>query len=227
VDETDNRRPIAARSAGWAHWLAARAAGGGASPDLISALSIAVAALGAALMVSAGAIVTTPLRALLLIGAAVAIQLRLLCNLIDGMVAVEYRRGGAAGPIWNELPDRFSDVALLAGAGYGVARSGVAFGAEAGWACAVLALTTAYVRELGRGMGFVADFSGPMAKQQRMATLTAACLVGAVEPLWGWRGQSLMIGLTVIALGAAVTVARRVRTLAGRLDERARHGGSP
>ena len=221
MTDTDNRRPIAARGAGWAHWLAAQAASAGASPDLISALSFAFAALGASFLLWAGAIQALWPRAALLAGAAAAIQLRLVCNLIDGMVAVEHRRGGTAGPIWNELPDRFSDVALLAGAGYGVAASGMAFGVEAGWACAALALTAAYVRELGRGMGFAADFSGPMAKQQRMAALTAACLIGAVEPLWGWRGQSLMIGLVVIALGAALTVARRTRTLARRLAARA------
>ena len=56
------------------------------------------------------------------------------------MVAVEHRRGGTAGPIWNELPDRFSDVVLLACAGYGVARAGIPLGAEAGWICAALAL---------------------------------------------------------------------------------------
>jgi phosphatidylglycerophosphate synthase len=173
------------------------------------------------LLLWAGATTAPWLRAALLIGAAASIQLRLVCNLIDGMVAVEHRRGGTAGPIWNELPDRFSDVALLAGAGYGVASSGIALGVAAGWACAALALTTAYVRELGRGMGFAADFSGPMAKQHRMATLTAACLVSVVEPLWGWRGQSLMIGLAVIALGAALTVAWRTRTLARRLAKRA------
>jgi phosphatidylglycerophosphate synthase len=225
TDEVENRRPIAARGAGWAHWLAAQAAGAGASPDLISGLSFAFAALGAACLMAAGVVQDPWPRAALLIGAAAAIQARLVCNLIDGMVAVEHRRGGAAGPIWNELPDRFSDVALLAGAGYGVASSGILLGVEAGWACAALALITAYVRELGRGMGFAADFSGPMAKPQRMAALTVATLVGAIEPLWGWRGQALVLGLVVIALGAALTVARRVRTLARRLADRARDGG--
>ena len=221
-DEIENRRPIAARGAPWAHWLAAQAAGAGASPDLISALSFAFAALGAGFLLLAGVIQAPWPRAALLIGASAMIQLRLVCNLIDGMVAVEHRRGGTAGPIWNELPDRFSDVALLAGAGYGVAGNGIPLGVEAGWACAALALIAAYVRELGRGMGFAADFSGPMAKPQRMAALTIASLVGAMEPLWGWRGQALMIGLVVIALGAALTVVRRVRTLARRLAERAR-----
>ncbi|HEY1753101.1 MAG TPA: CDP-alcohol phosphatidyltransferase family protein [Caulobacteraceae bacterium] len=225
--ETDNRRPITARGSGWARRLAHVAADAGASPDLISAASLAFSVLGASLLLGAGAARPPPLRAALLVGAAAAIQLRLVCNLIDGLVAVEHRRGGSAGPIWNELPDRFSDVALLAAAGYSAATSGVALGVPAGWLCAVLALICAYLRELGRGLGFPADFSGPMAKPQRMVALTALCLVSTLEPLWGWRGQTLVIGLGLIALGAAVTVWRRTRTLARRLAGRARQEPSP
>ena len=224
--ELDNRRPIRSRDAGWAHRAAAALAEANANPNLISAASAAFSALGGALLLGAGMIELWPVRAALLLGAAACIQLRLVCNLLDGMVAVEHGLSSPAGAIWNELPDRFSDVVLLAGAGYGVARAGIPLGAEAGWACAALALITAYVRELGRGMGFPADFAGPMAKQHRMAVLTAACLAGAVEALWGWRGQSLMIGLAVIALGAALTVARRTRTLARRLAERAHEGAN-
>jgi phosphatidylglycerophosphate synthase len=88
---------------------------------------------------------------------------------------------------------------------------------EAGWLCAALALVCAYLRELGRALGFAADFSGPMAKPQRMAVLTLALVVSALEPLWGWRGQSLMIALAIIALGTAFTAWRRTRTLAARL----------
>ena len=220
MTESDNRRPIAARRAGWAHWLAAQAAAAGASPDLISALSFAFAALGASFLLWAGTIEAPWPRAALLVGAAAAIQLRLVCNLIDGMVAVEHQRGGTAGPIWNELPDRVSDVALLVGAGYGAAASGMMLGVEAGWACAALALTAAYVRELGRGMGFAPDFSGPMAKPHRMAALTAACVISAFEPLWGGRGQVLLIALAVISAGAALTVVRRVGHLAAGLAKK-------
>ena len=76
---------------------------------------------------------------------------------------------------------------------------------------------TAYVRELGRGLGFPADFSGPMAKPHRMAALTATCAVAAFEPLWGWQGQAIAIGLAIIVLGTIWTAARRTRTLAARL----------
>jgi phosphatidylglycerophosphate synthase len=221
VAETSNRRPIKQRSSGWAKRLAAWLAKEGASPDLISAASAAVSLLAAALMLWAGATLLTPLRAALFVAAGLLISLRLVCNLLDGMVAVEHGRGSSAGPIWNELPDRFSDVAVLVAAGYAARSSGLILGPPAGWICAVLALSTAYVRELGRGLGFPADFSGPFAKQQRMLALTAAAALSAVEPLWGWRGQSMLIALVIIALGTALTAARRTRTLAIRLARRA------
>lgn len=223
---TANRRPLKSRGAGWAKALAAIIARAGVSPDLISAVSVAFAAAGGALMLGAAERAPWP-RAAMFVAAAVSIQLRLLCNLLDGMVAVEHGRGSSAGPIWNELPDRLADVILLVAAGYAAARSGVRFGAEVGWLCAVLAVLTAYVRELGRGLGFAADFSGPMAKPHRMAALTLACAISAAEPIWGWRGLALMIGLVVIAFGAAITVARRTHTLADRLAARGRQGGDP
>jgi phosphatidylglycerophosphate synthase len=216
--EPENRRPLKSRGAGWARGLAAAVAKAGASPDHISFASVAFAALGAALFLEAG-LAGGGLRAVLLIGAGACIQLRLVCNLLDGMVAVEHGRGGPSGPIWNELPDRIADAFFLVGAGYCAASSGFAAGVPLGWAAAVLAVLTAYVRELGRGLGFPADFSGPMAKPHRMAALTATCVVAAVEPLWGWHGQSILIGLAIVGLGAVVTVIRRTRTLAKRLTE--------
>lgn len=155
---------------------------------------------------------------LLLAGACV--QLRLLCNLLDGMVAVEHGRGSPAGPIWNELPDRLADALFLVAAGYGASLMGVGWADDAGWAAAAFAILTAYVRELGRALDQPADFSGPMAKPHRMALLTAACAVAAAEPLWGWRGESLAIALALIAVGAALTAARRTLALAGRLRAR-------
>jgi phosphatidylglycerophosphate synthase len=227
VEDPVNRRPIKARASGWAHRMAAALAKGGAAPDLISATSVAFAVLGAMLLMGAGVTAGAALRAPLLILAGACIQLRLLCNLLDGMVAVEHGRGSAAGPIWNELPDRLSDVVLLAAAGYAARAAGLRFASELGWICAVLALLTAYVRELGRELGFTADYSGPMAKQQRMDVLTLACAVSVVEPLWDWRGQSLLIGLGVIAVGAAITAVRRTRTIARRLAARAAAKGAP
>lgn len=212
----ENRRPLKTRGAAWAQGLAAAMARAGISPDAISAGSVVFAVLGLVLFIAAG-FAEGLSRGAHLIGAGVCIQLRLVCNLLDGMVAVEHGKGGTSGPIWNELPDRIADALFLVGAGYCAAASGMVFAAPLGWAAAVLAVLTAYVRELGRGLGFPADFSGPMAKPHRMAALTAACVVAAFEPLWGWRGEALMVGLFAIVLGAIWTVARRTRTLAARL----------
>ena len=58
-----------------------------------------------------------------------------------------------------------------------------------GWFGALAAALTAYVRVFGGSLGFAQDFRGPMAKQQRMAVLTAACVVGAAE--WLFTGTAV------------------------------------
>jgi len=214
TQDLDNRRPLKVRDAAFARRMARGLAEAKVAPDAISAASVAFAALGGALLMTAGALDGGLFRAVLFVLAALCIQARLLCNLLDGLVAVEHGRAGPAGPIWNELPDRIADVLLLAGAGYGVQSAGIEAGAAVGWIAAVLAVLTAYVRELGRGLGQPADFSGPMAKQQRMATLTAFCGVSALEPLWRGHGPVLLCGLAVIAAGSLVTVIRRTGNLA-------------
>jgi hypothetical protein len=57
-----------------------------------------------------------------------------------------------------------------------------------------------------------------MAKPHRMALLTGACVVSAVEGLWGWRGEALAIALGLIAAGALFTAARRTIHIARRLS---------
>ena len=213
MTDLENRRPLKVRQAGWAKDFAAQLARAQVTPDLISALSVVFAILGGALLSLAGGLPSVA-RAAVLIIAAACIQGRLVCNLLDGMVAVEHGKGSAAGPIWNELPDRFSDALLLAGAGYMLAGLGWRIGPALGWTAAVLAVITAYVRELGRGFGLPADFTGPMAKQQRMAALTAACGLSALEALWNGSGLMMLIVMAVITVGTAWTVARRVRNLA-------------
>jgi len=221
MSEPENRRPLKSRGTGWARALASWLARAEVSPDVVSAGSVMFALLGAVCLLWSGTMDGVG-RVLLLAAAAACIQMRLVCNLLDGMVAVEHDRAGPYGPIWNELPDRIADVLLLAGAGYAANLLTELSGASAlGWLAAALAVMTAYLRELGRALGFPADFSGPMAKQHRMAVLTVACVVSMIEPLWGWRGHALVIALALIVLGCIVTMIRRVRTLGGRLRDRA------
>jgi len=115
--------------------------------------------------------------------AAVAIagvQGRLVCNLIDGMVATEHGRGRRDGAFWNEFPDRITDTMLLWGFGLALGQ-----GTLGVWV-ALAAMGTAYIRLLGVTCGTKAYFSGPFAKQQRMAYLTVATVVMAIFPLKAW-----------------------------------------
>ncbi|HEY2707855.1 MAG TPA: CDP-alcohol phosphatidyltransferase family protein [Caulobacteraceae bacterium] len=212
----DNRRPIRSRGSGWAKGGAATLAKAGVSPDAVSAAAVVFAALGCAAFVISGTAVG-PSRVALLIAAGLCVQLRLICNLLDGLVAVEHGRGGPSGPIWNELPDRVADALFLVGAGYGGGLAGVGWAIPAGWLAAVLAVLTAYIRELGRGLGQPADFSGPGAKPQRMAVLTLGALVAAAEPMWGWRGLTLAMAVAFIAVLATITAIRRTARLASAL----------
>ncbi len=203
-----SRRPLTSRDTGWARAIAAWLVRRGAGPDLISALSLPLAFGAAAALVWTPA----PLGPLL---CAIGTQGRLLCNLFDGMVAIEGGRGGATGPLWNELPDRVADSVLIVALGVAAGH------ADLGWAGALMAALTAYVRATGGALGFAQDFSGLMAKPQRMAVLTLACLIAASAPWWPLADRALLIASWVIAIGAAWTTLSRTRRIALALKKRA------
>lgn len=219
MTDISNRRPLEAGDAKWAKALARDLAGAGISPDLVCFFSFAFAFVGAcALMASSQTF--GGWRVLVLVIAAAAIQLRLVCNRLDGLMA---ERGEARPlrPIWSELPDRFSDAVLMVGAGLAASPTNFFGALTLGWICALLAVLTAYVRELGRSMGLPADRSGPMARARRMAVLTLAALLATTEAVWHGRGWCVFAGLLLIAALTALTLVRRVRRLAGALRERA------
>jgi phosphatidylglycerophosphate synthase len=210
-----SRRPLRSRETRWAREAARAAARLGLSPNAISLASVGFAAVaGGALALSAGP--DAPARAGLLVLAAAAIQLRLLCNLLDGLVAVEGGKGTAAGAVYNELPDRVADLLIFVGAGASIGW--VSWGWTLGWAVAVLAIMTAYVRALGASLGAGHHFAGPMAKQQRMAATTAACLASAVLASPDPNGALMTAALVAIGLGSLVTVVRRTRLVVRALD---------
>jgi phosphatidylglycerophosphate synthase len=157
-------------------------------------------------------------RAALLVIAAAAIQLRLLCNLLDGLLAVEGGFKSKTGEIYNDLPDRVADVLILVGAGSSARH--LAYGVPLGWAAAVLAVFTAYVRVLGGSLGVTQHFIGPMAKQHRMFTLTVATLLAAVETLAAMQPRAIRIALGLIVAGSIATAFRRIRRIAGEVNAR-------
>jgi phosphatidylglycerophosphate synthase len=198
----DSRRPLGSRDTAWARALARRLAAGRLTPNQISMAGMGFAGLAGLAFYGAGQ-AEGALRGLLLVAAALGCQARLVCNLMDGLVAVEGGKRTADGAFWNEFPDRVSDTLILIGVGYG-------FGLPAlGWAAVAFAVLTAYVRALGRAHGLPADFSGPMAKPQRMAVLTGAAVLAVAEPLWGGQGDLLRAALWLVCLGSLATALRR------------------
>ena len=207
--EPSGRRPLKSRSAAWAGRSAAWLNRCGVSPNAISGASVVMAGLGAASFVAAGR-GWLPEAAGWVAGA-VCVQMRLICNLLDGMVAIEGGRKTPTGDLWNEIPDRLADTLLLMGAGL---AAGVPWiGAVAAWG----AVMTAYLRAFVASLTGVQDFSGPLAKPQRMAVLTGAALLSAAEPLWTGEPWLMKAALILIAAGTLLTVARRGRRLAKRL----------
>ena len=203
------RRPLNSRDTRWARALATRLGASRITPNQISQASFGFAALGLLFFWAASATGGIA-QALALILAAATMQLRLLCNLLDGMVAIEGGKSAPTGPFWNEAPDRAADTLFLAGAGLAAGQPTL------GLAAAAFAIATAYIRELGRAEGFPADFSGPMAKPHRMAALTIGALIAAVHAT-DW---TLTVTLWIIALGTVATILRRAIRLLNALQAR-------
>jgi phosphatidylglycerophosphate synthase len=203
--DLESRRPLASRSSALAHKAVALLLKTSITPNQISLFSIAVSALGAA------ALLMAPARPWLYLAAALGVQLRLLCNLLDGLVAVEGGRGTPVGGLYNEIPDRIADSLFLVAWGYACGQGWL------GWLAALAAACTAYVRVLGGALGRKQDFRGPMAKQHRMALLTAVCMIAMAETYWRGESLALAAGLWVAALGGLATCATRSRAIAAQL----------
>jgi phosphatidylglycerophosphate synthase len=154
---------------------------------------------------------------------AVLIQLRLLANMLDGMVAIQSNRASAVGELYNEIPDRISDFATLVGLGY--ASGGMPM---LGWLAAWLAALTAYIRAQGKAAGAAQYFQGPMAKPQRMALATATAVACAFLPMkwqvYQYDGHEISlpaIALAIICVGCVVTCVRRLQCIARDLRSKA------
>lgn len=213
--EVTHRRSLTTRDAAWSIAIARWLAQSGMTPNAVSMLGVAFAiAAGAALAVSSAPALVPRAAALLI--AATCVQLRLLCNLLDGMLAVEEGLKTPSGELFNELPDRIADVVILVGAGYAVRDE--PYGLVLGWSAAVVALFTAYVRVLGGSLGLTQHFAGPMAKQHRMFTLTLAAIIAASETLLGLEARAMVWGLAVITVGSLITIVRRTNRIAAELS---------
>jgi len=219
-----DRRAIPQRSSTWAAKLADAMVAAKLTPNRVSVGSVVFAIIGGLGFLCSALVATDGARAAWLIVAAVCIPLRLLLNMLDGMLAVEKGLHTPTGDLFNEVPDRLADLVLLATAGYatlGIWTTGsVDWGVVLGWSAAAFAILTAYVRTLGAANGVGNFFDGPMAKPARMWVLVIASLASLLEPLFDARGLLLAIALVVILLGSVLTVVMRLRRIAAALHAR-------
>jgi phosphatidylglycerophosphate synthase len=210
MSESSKRRPIASRewrvSKRLAAWLAERHV----SPNAISVAGmLAGIAAGSCFAATNGFGDHAPW--LWLAGAAL-VQLRLIANMLDGMVAVLTDRCSPVGELYNEVPDRVSDTAIFLGLGYGAGDAELL-----GYAAALAAMFAAYVRTTCVTAGAPADFRGPMAKQHRMFLVTCLAIASALLPA-GFSINAMnehavsltSVTLAVIAVGSLFTAIRRL-----------------
>lgn len=195
--ENSSRRPIKSRQSTWARkateFLVARRI----SANSISWMSMVFATIGFISFYFAGTAIPWWFGMLL---AVFSIQGRLVCNLLDGMVAEVNGKKSPLGKILNEVPDRYSDIVFLVGAGIATDQVWL------GWMAACGAVLTAYVRSFCAEISGKQDFSGPMAKPQRMFYLSLGAIIGIFYP------PALMVSLCLISLGSFFTSVMRLGT---------------
>jgi phosphatidylglycerophosphate synthase len=198
----NDRRIINSRNSSWAQSIAKALAKTKITPNQISSLSVLMA-LSALI-----AFYYSLSYPWLLLAAVLFIQLRLMCNLFDGMVAIEYEKKSYLGDIFNDLPDRFADLFIILG--FSLSIRDMPYAIQLGWVCVVFSMMTAYIRVLGRSLGTQTYFSGPMAKQHRMFVCSLCAAGQYILYVMNSNCSIIYFGLFVIALGSVVTCFNRL-----------------
>ena len=213
----NKRRPIKSRDHKAAKSITAFLIKINASPNGISVFSIIFALLGMASLIRMRNDITILNTVLAIIG----IQGRLLCNLFDGMVAIDGGKTSLVGEIYNELPDRISDTILILPLGYIVIAYPYAL--ELAWGGAFFSLFTAYIRNFGTSLG-ITTFKGIMAKQKRMALITVALIFCIcfrytnIEILY--YKNIIYVMLIILNVGSVITIITRLSIIVKYLKSR-------
>jgi hypothetical protein len=59
-----------------------------------------------------------------------------------------------------------------------------------------------------------------MAKQQRMAVMPAACVIGAFAPFWPWLTRIIPLALALVVIGCVATIFRRCHRVAREMESK-------
>ena len=138
MTELKERRPLKVRDARLAQKIAKWLSKKNITPNFISVTSVFFALL------SAACFVLMPFYNYLWLPflAALFIQLRLLCNLFDGMVAVEGGKSTRSGELFNDIPDRIADPLIIVAVGYSIPM--FSWAESLGWFAGLLAVMTLF-----------------------------------------------------------------------------------
>jgi hypothetical protein len=165
------------------------------SGNALMGVGLGLAVLAAALLLWAG-IVSGPVRAVLLLMAAAITPARFLISRLSALTLADGVAGATNSTFRRWLSHGEAAGLLLAG-GFSAFGSGHDMGPVLGGVCA--------------GLLVLAGLRGPtpyLLGLYPTLMLGATAVVAAFEPAWGWRGQSFLVGLNVIALVLAVHVLR-------------------
>jgi hypothetical protein len=164
------------------------------SGNALIAVGLSLAVLACALLLWAGIVTGWPRVTLLLLAAAL-MPLRLFANRLSG-VTLSDGIGAATNSMARRWVGHWEAAAMMVAAGLNIFGAhhdtGPLFGLAAG------------------GLLLLARLRHRASRMRLYPTLVLAfaCVVSTFEPLWGWHGQVLMIGLSVIC---AVLVWQAVR----------------
>ena len=201
---TEARREISSRKLSIFHKAAHTLVTLGVKPNQISIVS-SVAALMAGLALSQAGPRTELQNALLLVIALVGVQLRLFCNVIDGLMAIE---GGLKNPHGGTLQRCSRSLFLIFSLSLELAiRHHFLFPTVFSWVGSQRSLPysqpTFAFWELLWELSII--LSGPMAKQHRMFVINIALVGTVIEDYFSSWGKCLALALAIIALGSLVT----------------------
>jgi phosphatidylglycerophosphate synthase len=147
----------------------------------------------------------------LLIPAVLFCHVRLWFNMLDGMVALASGKASLRGELLNDLPDRFSDVAIFVGVGH----SGLC-NPFLGYWVAIAALLVAYVGMFGQALKVQREFSGIMSKPWRMVALNLGSWI-ALAVIWKYGENLPLLGMTPLDWTMVLILAGCGQTVVVRL----------
>lgn len=200
-----NRRPIFARDFNVSKKLALWLSRKNISPNQISILGVICSFIAFLLMMTCeNSFLLSIVIVVLLLG-------RLLANMMDGMVAIEYNKKTYDGALYNEVPDRISDLLTFIGMGFfSLSLPGLILGGIT----SSLAIFTAFIRTFGGSLGFPQVYNGLGQKSNR---IFIACFFIILSGILS--NSFITIGLLLISILSIETCITRLRLIRNQMKD--------